>query len=248
MNYRAIALTAAFFMQPILSAQSIAERVEPQPRTVVVTGNGEAAAAPDQAIVRLGASAQTAEAETSHQRVSEIMNKALEAIEKLGVPKKAIRTSGLSLQPVYASDKIPNPGEGPRVSGFRAANTLQITLDDPGLVGKVIDAGLRAGANELQGVSFGLKNDLPQRTAALTAASQEARVKAQTIAKALDLELGGVREVNEGGVHVMPQNEYFGGARMMAAQANVRTPVEPGEVRVQASVTVHYDIVSAGKH
>jgi len=244
MKARVLGLVMVFFLAPILGAQPANDRVPP-PRTIMVTGNGEAAAAPDQAVVRLGASAQTNEAEASHARVSEIMQKALEAIEKVGVPRRAMRTTGLTLQPVYASERTPNPGEGPRVTGFRAANTIQITLDDPKLVGKVIDAGIAAGANELQGITFGLKNDLAQRTAALTSAAQEARVKAQTLAKALDLELGAIREVSEGGVHVVPQNEYFGGARMMAAQGGIRTPVEPGEVRVQASVTIHYDLGTA---
>ena len=132
----------------------------------------------------------------------------------------------------------------PRVVAYRAGNTIEVTVEDAKLVGKVIDAGLGAGANRLEGVSFGLKNDLPQRTAALRSAVEEARTKAQSMARALDVPLGSVREVVEGDVHVLRHERFAAGRAIMAADA-MQTPVEPGEVRVQASVTIHYDIGNA---
>jgi len=130
----------------------------------------------------------------------------------------------------------------PRIVAYRAGNTIEITVEQVDLVGGVIDAGLTAGANQLQGISFGLKNDLPQRTRALALAAEDAEAKAQTIARALHVRLSGVLEITEGGVHVVPQREYFAGARAMAAEA-MRTPVESGEVQVQATVTVRYEIL-----
>ena len=100
MNSRWMGLMAAVVLQPMLWGQVGTDGVEARRRTISVTGNGEAAAAPDQAVVRLGASIQTGQADVSHARVNEIMEKALEAIEKVGVPRRAIRTTGLSLQPV----------------------------------------------------------------------------------------------------------------------------------------------------
>jgi uncharacterized protein YggE len=209
-------------------------------RTLTVTGNGEAAARPDQATVRLGATAQAENAAAAQTTVNATMQKAIEAIQKTGVERTDIRTSGLTLHPVYAPQK-PETATEPRIVAYRASNTIEATVKKMELVGDVVDAGLNAGANRLEGVSFGLQNDLFQRKLALTEAAKEAREKAQTIARALDVQLGDVREVVEGGVSVLPQREYFGGARMMAADA-VRTPVEPGEIRVHASVTVHYDL------
>ncbi len=221
-----------------LTAQEKSDRTDFR-HTILVTGNGEAGARPDRAVVRLGAMSQTSQAETAQAKVNDAMQKALDGIAKLGVQKSSIRAAALRLMPVYSTEKFSSTTEGQKVVGFRASNTLEITLDDLNLVGKVIDAGITAGLNEVQGVSFSLKNDLPQRTAALTEAAQEARAKAETIAKALGLTLAGVSEVTESGVHMIPLHENFGGARMMAA--SVQTPVEPGEVRVQANVTVRYE-------
>ncbi len=215
------------------------------PRTIVVMGDGEVSAAPDQAVVRLGATAQTDQADVAQSQVNAKIEKALEGIEKLGVSRRSIHTSGITLMPVYEQVKFPNGTEQPRVVGFRANNMLEVTLTDTKLVGKVIDTGIAAGVNELQGVSFGLKNDLNQRMTALTLASQEAQTKAESIAKALGLRLAGVLEVTEGGATSVPFNEGFGGARMMTTSKAGRTPVEPGEVKVHASVTVRYEIGNA---
>jgi uncharacterized protein YggE len=230
----------AVFLATTLTGQDIRKDPLDSRRTLTVTGNGEASAAPDHAVVRLGASAQAEEAAAAQINVNEVMQKALGAIEKVGIAKKSVRTSGLTLTPIYSPNKGDRSAE-PRIVAYRAGNTIEVTVEDIKLVGKVIDAGLTAGANRLEGVSFGLKNDLPQRRAALTSAVEEARAKAQTMARALDISLGNVREVVEGGVHIFRQERFAAARGMMAADA-MQTPVEPGEVRVQASVTIHYDL------
>jgi uncharacterized protein YggE len=56
----------------------------------------------------------------------------------------------------------------------------------------------------------------------------------------LDVNLVGVIEVSEGGVFV-PRADY-GGVMMAAREAS--TPVSPGELEIQASVTVRYQIAN----
>jgi len=213
-----------------------------KPPTLTVNGDGEIAAAPDRATVRLGATAQAEDAAGAQTSVNATMQKALEGIQRAGIPRQSIRTTGLTLTPVYAPQK-PERVETPRVVAYRAANTIEVTVDDLKLVGAVIDAGVTAGANRLEGVSFRLQDDLPQRTRALTAAVDEAKLKAEAIARALRVRIVKVAEVIEGGVHIMPRQESFAGARAFTADA-MRTPVEPGEVRVRASVTIRYEIDS----
>lgn len=236
-----IILAAALFCTTVAmtQAQESSRRDHENRRTLTVTGNGEASSAPDHAIVRFGATAQSEEAAAAQIEVNEVMQKAIKQVEDTGIPRRLIRTSGLTLTPVYERQKSP-PAE-PKVVAYRAGNTIEVTVEDIKLVGKVIDAGLKSGVNRLEGVSFGLKNDLPQRTAALTQAVEEAKVKARTMARALDVPLGSVREVVEGGFQIFRQERFAAARGMMAADA-VQTPVEPGEVRVQANVTIHYDI------
>ncbi len=230
----------------VLFAQDPSLRKEPREerRTLTVMGQGEATSLPDQAVVRLGTTVQSEEASTAQTKVNEVMQKTIDQIEKAGIKRRLIQTSGLTLTPIYSSQQSGRNTE-PKLVGYRAGNVITVTIEDIKLVGKIIDAGLGAGANRLEGVTFSLKDESVPRIQALDRALQDAGRKAHAMAKSLELGLGGVREVVEGGVQVFPQERYgMAVSRGMMADG-MQTPVEPGEIRVQASVTIHYDLRDA---
>jgi uncharacterized protein len=205
-----------------------------------VQGTGEARVAPDEATVRLGVVAQAPTARAAQEQVNRTAFAALEAIRALGVDAKDIQTSDLSLSPLYSQGR----GEGqqaPRITGYQANNTVTIRLEDLSKVGPVIDAGLGAGANTLEGVVFGLRNDEAAKAAALTEAARKARAKAEALAQALKVRLVGIVEVTEGGVSVFPP-PYPKVGRMAMAELSSDTPVSAGQVGVEASVTIRYRI------
>jgi uncharacterized protein YggE len=206
---------------------------------LTVSGSGQARVAPDEATVRLGVLAQGATAREAQDRVNRSAQAVLDAIRKVGIPPERIQTTGLSLSPQYAQGR---PDQGPRITGYQASNTVTVRVEDLSKVGPVIDAGLTSGANNLDGVDFGLRNDAAARAAALTDAVQSARVKAEALARALKVRLVEIVEVAEGGVSISPPPSPFRGRIAMAAEAMATTPVSAGEVGVEASVTVRWRI------
>ena len=133
----------------------------------------------------------------------------------------------------------------PRITGYRASNVLEARVNDIAKVGDVVDAGIDAGANELQGVTFELKDDAKARADALRQAVDEARADAEMLAAALGVQLGPIEEAMRGGGGVFPPQPLMRG-RMGMMAAEMATPVQPGEVRVSASVTLRYRISGAG--
>lgn len=247
---RSLTLLLAFvtFALPRAQAQVRDERPAALPPTLTVTGDGESSARPDRAVVRLGATAQAETASAAQEQVSRVMQDAIAAIREAGIREEMISTSGLSLQPVY-SDQPPIPIEGrrepppPRIVAYRANNSVRIVVDDLAKIGDVIDAGVKSGANQIEDLSFQLKDDAAARREALASAAKEARDKADAIAQAMGLRIEGVLDVSEGGVNVIrPRLEFARGAVAMDAAA---TPVQPGQVDVQASVTVTYRVSPA---
>jgi uncharacterized protein len=215
--------------------------------SLAVAGHGEARVAPDEATVRLGVQAQDANAGAAQAQVNRTATAVLAAVRRLGVRPEQIRTSELSLSPVYAPPPPPLPGQEPppaRIAGYQASNVVTVTLEKLDQVGPVIDAGLQAGANRLEGVGFELRHDEPALQAALRRAVEQARGKAVVLAAALHVRLVSVLEVSEEGVAVVPPP--FAGVRAMApAEAGVvGTPVSSGEVEVTAGVTVRYAIAA----
>ena len=212
-----------------------------QPASVlIVNGNAQIFAVPDEATVRLGIVRQSSNAQAAQEQANAVAQEILSAIGKVGVPANQIQTARLILSPVYAP-RSPDARDAPRIVAYNASNTISVRLENLTIVGAVIDAGLKAGANQLDGVQFGLRNDLPSREQALKQAVQEARSKAQVMADALRVNLNEVVEVAEGGVSIV-RPEMAMNSRVMSMAADVNTPVSPGQIEVHASVSVRYRI------
>lgn len=241
------ALVAFVLSTSILGAQMpeppVPPHHEPIP-SITVNGSGEVRAAPDEAVVSLGVLAQTPQASDAQREASRIARAILDAIAALGVPEEAIQTSQLTLTPVYEQPRYdqrePIPAE-PRIVAYQASNVVTVRLDDLAKIGPVIDAGIEAGANQLQGVGFDLRDDRAAREEALRQAVAEARSKAAAIAAALGVELGPVLEAQEGGVTIYRPQPMARMAMEMSA-ADQSTPVAPGELTITGHVTVRYRI------
>jgi len=219
-----------------------AQRVEPpvaSPAVIVVNGRADIRVAPDEATVRIGVVRQAPTAQAVQDQANTAANDILSAITKTGVPATDIQTSRLTLMPVYAP-RSPESSQAPRIVAYQASNVVSVRLTDLNKVGSVIDAALKAGSNEIQGVSFGLRDDSAARRQALKQAVSEGQKKAETISEAARLMLGAPIEIAEGGVSVMPRDS-FGEAAMM--RAAVPTQVSPGEIEILANVTIRYRIV-----
>ena len=215
-----------------------------EPRSITVVGRGVSSAAPDRAQVSLGVSSQKVTAADAQNEVNNALGQSLEALKVLGIARKSITTASINLYPIYENPR-PNPDgrieDPPRVVAYRASNTIRITLDDLTLIGKVIDACIKAGCNQLEGVVFELKDDSSQRRDALAAACVDAAAKAETIASSLKLRILGVHEITEAGVGIQPPMPMFRGRGIEAMVADsAQTAVEPGSVKVEAGVTIRY--------
>ena len=240
MKMKAISFTALFLTAYALPG--LAQRPEtPQQSILVVSGNAEILATPDEARVRLGIVRQANAAQAAQEQANTIGQQILNEIGKLGVAAQQIQTSRLVLTPIYAP-RGSDSRDAPRIVAYNASNTVSVRLENLSLIGPVIDAGLKAGANQLEGVRFGLRNDLPSREQALKQAVMEARSKADVMADALRVNLAEVLEVSEGGSVASAFDSPLNG-RVFAAEAAVSpTPVSPGQIQVRANVTIRYRI------
>ena len=225
-------------------AQSAPDVDEP---TIAVTGVGRVLVAPDQAVVNLGATIQRDEAREAQRELDVVMREAMRSIRELGIPEANLQTAALSLMPVYAEiapqdDSLDAAGrrDEPRIVAYRASNVVQVTIDDLPVVGAVVDAGIAAGINEIRSISFGLADDLPYRTTALERAVEAARRKARAAATALGVRLGEPIEVRERSV-ALPARQLDSAF----ARAELATPIEPGEIAIEATVDASFELVGA---
>jgi uncharacterized protein len=234
-------MNALLFAALLMLVQQPAPTTPQQPM-LIVGGNARILAVPDQATVRLGIVRQAPAAQAAQEQANTAAQEILSAVQKTGVPANQIQTARLVLSPVYAP-RSPDSRDAPKIVAYNATNTISVRLDNLSIVGPVIDAGLKAGANQIENVAFSLRNDLPSREQALKQAVEEARSKAQVMADAARVNLAEVFEISEGGVTVVDRFEPALAGRAMLATAAPETPISPGQIEVRASVTIRYRII-----
>jgi uncharacterized protein YggE len=205
---------------------------------IVVQGSGHVSAAPDRAVIVLGAIAQGPSAAEAQRMVNEVLGRAIDHVRALGVPDQSIRTAGISVEPVFAPAPQPRTdGEPPQIVAYRASNHVRVEVDDLARLGPVIDAVIASGGNQVESLSFEVRDEKP-RLEALRQAVVDAHEKAQAIASALKVELGEPLEISELGPVAIPQPMARGAAEMAAPPAP--TPVQPGQLEIQQQVTIRF--------
>lgn len=192
-------------------------------------------------------------AQEAQQKNAEIMDKAVKAILAQGIIKEKIETMDYSLQeqydynnPVYEIDAY--GGKNQKYNKyFRVTNRIKITVEDFEKVGKIIDAGVMAGANRVDNIQFSLTNQkkLDAKKQALRQAGKEAKDKVEALADSVGTKLGKLASVNENSYDNYPRpyynyRDFAVAAKMESAPAE--TPVEPAKVGITATVTVSYEI------
>src|SRR5690606_11850675 len=95
-------------------------------------------------------------------------------------------------------------GENPRVTGYRVTNQVTLKTSRLDAIGTLIDAALNAGANRVDGISFGLSNPEAAEAEALADAVRRARASAGVIAQALGVSLGPVLRASTSSDPVRP--------------------------------------------
>ena len=98
--------------------------------------------------------------------------------------------------------------------------------------GSIVDAGLKAGANELDDITFGLKEPTPQRVEALRRAVADARLTAETIAEAMNVRIVGIAEVSDSSGY---RRGSGGQSPFTGLDYDTDTPIEAGLVSVGAA-------------
>lgn len=217
-------------MPPASSSHSVSQ--------ITVSGTGRFAVAPDMAQITLGVQVLLPTAAEAMQANSSQLAAVLERLKAEGIAPRDLQTSGLSLSANYHYTE----GRAERVlNGYQAANTLSVRVRDLSRIGQLLDQLISDGANELQGIRFGLQDSVAAQDAARDAAIRDARRRAEALARAEGLVLGRVLEITEGREY--SQEPVMAAARMMAAEAKA-VPIEGGEIDFSAEVRVRWELVS----
>jgi uncharacterized protein YggE len=156
------------------------------------------------------------------------------------INKKAgdsVQTTNYSINPVYEYNEAQRKSY---LTGYRVTNGVTVTVKQLNMVSKIIDTSVTSGANQVQGINFTIDKNEEYYKNMLAQAAKKAKDEANTVAQALGVSIVGIKHVSTGSNYSQPRVMYNKG--MMMAESAAATPIEAGEVGVNATVNIDFYI------
>lgn len=203
---------------------------------ITVSGEGVVQVTPD--IVRLHAGVTTAAktAREAGETNARVMTAVMVAIKAANIPDKDIKTERYVIEPVYGSSYVSGPAN--QITGFRATNTVVLTLHNPDGLSDLIDRVTAAGANTLRGIEYTVSDRSKVLDEARAAAVADAQRKAELYARAAGVTLGRPIAIVEGSANTFEPTPLLRGRGAVISQ----TPVAPGETTLQVSIKASFEL------
>jgi uncharacterized protein YggE len=198
--------------------------------TLTVLGRAEVSVPPDEASLALSVESVRSTAAEALADVAGRMRSLLGLLDELGVGSAARTTSGVSV-----SEAGEHRDGTWQHRGYRASERLTVSVGDAETVGRLLGEAVQRADARAEGPWWAVSSSNPARAGAIRAAAGDARVRAEALASGLGVRLGALVEAVEGGA-TRPEPR----AAMKAMAVDV--PVEAGEARVAASVSVTFQV------
>ncbi|QFF97627.1 DUF541 domain-containing protein [Psychrobacillus glaciei] len=203
----------------------------PPMRVITVTGNGKISVQPNYVQIQIEVITEGKDVSIAQQENANIMNRVIQSILALSIPKEDIQTAAYNVFPNY--DYI----EGKQVlRGYEVTNAINVKLKDTSQIGTVIDTAVQNGANRISGIQFKMENADSSYQQALRLALQNAQMKAKTIADTMKLPL------HPQPIEIVEVNEAAGPVlfKSVAMSESANTPIEQGQITISAAVRVKF--------
>jgi len=215
--------------------------------TISVSGMGKVSAIPDLASVNIGVLSQGTTASDVKNKNNEAVNKVVAFIKAQGIADKDIKTADLSLQPQY---DYSSGGSQPKITGYQQTQTVMVKVHnvnkDNAILDKILDGAVNNGANQIYGVNFSVEDPSGLQNQAKKMAIDDAKSKAQELAKQAGLTLGKVVSISEAGggypgpiMYGSPMSAGFGGGGDMKS---VAPDIQGGSQEITETMNITYEV------
>ena len=211
--------------------------VQPQPiqRTITVTGSGKITLTPDIAYISIGVQTQDASAAVATTENNTKAQAIIAAIKGFNVADKDIQTTNFNIYPQQQYDDHNN------ITGvtYVVDNTVYITIRDLSTLGDLLDATVRAGANNINSIQFDVADKSEALSQARLAAVADAHKQADELTTASGASLGEVQTISYYDTSA-PIDVSFAKADSLVTLPSV--PVQAGSMQITTIVTIVYEL------
>ena len=203
---------------------------------IVVTGTGEVRVEADTAIISLGVTSRDKQVDKAQQNVNKAVVDIRAALTDMGISEENITTDFIS---IYAGYDYNDYSE--TIAYYNASTSLMIKVTDISKAGSVIDTAIRAGANQLNNISFSASDTEDAKEKAMKLAVENAKNKAEILADATGMEIIGIETISEGGVSSygnLTRNNSGKMLNSLESADSFDTVVQAAKIIVSSSVSI----------
>ncbi|MBM3332451.1 DUF541 domain-containing protein [candidate division WOR-3 bacterium] len=225
----------------LVIAAAFAAAPEKPTRTLAVTGTAEVSVRPDICNISFGVETfHKKSAREAYRMNGEVMTALSAAVLATGIESKDVQTSGFAVAPQYHYD---NDNHRRVFDGYRVYHALEVKVRDLNKPSAVLDAGMEAGATQVNSVTFAVENPKKYTAEARVEAVRAAQAKAQTMADLTGVRLGkpiNISESEPGG-----WGQYYAQPNVAldrAASAEESPGLQPGEFKLTRTVYITYEV------
>jgi uncharacterized protein len=201
-----------------------------------IVATGEVSRVPDIARINAGVVTQARTATEAIAQNGERMNRVIAALERAGIDERDIQTSSINLNPEYRYVE----NQAPILTGYRASNEVTVRFRDIAQTGKILDALVAEGANQINGPMWEIDNPDEALNEARLDALEKARERAELYARATGKGVGDILSISESASFGPPVPMPV--MRMEAAAQDASTKIVPGEQTLSVTLSVTYEL------
>jgi uncharacterized protein YggE len=229
----ALMLSAASTAAVAQTAPPVQQQISGTRLDISVTG--EVTRVPDVALISAGVVTRATTASAAIQQNASRMDRVLAALKKAGVADKDVQTSSISLNPEY---RYPQ-NQAPQLTGYTASNQVTVKFRDIAESGRILDALVGEGANQINGPNLTVDHPEQALDEARAKAISEGRARANLYARSLGMQVARIVSVSEsGGYAVPPPAPPMMEMRAQAADSKI----VPGEQQLQVSLSMVFEL------
>jgi hypothetical protein len=203
-------------------------------QTISVSATGTAKAVPNVATINATFQSQNPDINQARKETDAKISLVINALEAIGISKKDIQTQNISAGQAYEPMIYPKPTPTNEYSV-----NLSITVRDFKKADGVLAVVTQNGAGNIYGPNLQVDNsDLNiAKSKARESAVQNARIKAEELAKAAGRSVGNVTSIKEQGDYGIPIAMYARGGADLVEKAN---SIQPGQEEVSITLVVDF--------
>ncbi|MHC1731948.1 MAG: SIMPL domain-containing protein [Bacteroidales bacterium] len=214
-------------------------------RTITVKGTGNVSVKPDLIVITLNLESQQRDYDKAMKIATESVKALQDAIQSVGFDKKDLKTTNFNIRTHYENYRDKDNNYKSKFDGYICEQGLKLEFEfDTTVMSKVLTTIAKAPTDPQLNIQFSVKDKAAVSEGLLISATENAKRKAEILAKASGVTLGDLINIdyNWGELHLYSQTRYDMEEKCMEMSSSCAPDIEPDDIDVSDTVSFVWEI------